>query len=102
MFTVKHISLTGSEEIHQSNACRFTPERHQLTSDQPPNSPATVWIDTGPLTGGTVFVMNDAGKTVSRYDLGGSMVPYSKTDGTASGLSVGVYGSEAKQASIRA
>lgn len=28
-----------------------------------------------PLTGGTVFVMNDNGKTVGRYDLGASMIP---------------------------
>jgi hypothetical protein len=47
-------------------------------------TPPTLWVrisdypdDERPLTGGTIFVMNEQGKTVSRYDLGASPVPIS-------------------------
>lgn len=83
MFTVKHIHLCGAEEIFQVHTVRYTPGG---TPDQRPNvaasaTPETLWVrspdwmDEKPLTGGTVFVMNDIGKTVARYDLGASPVP---------------------------
>lgn len=78
MFTIKHISIVGEEKIFAVDGVRFTPgvDGNAISSQTPP----TLWLtdkgwDERPLTGGTVFVMNDNGKTVSRYDLGASPVP---------------------------
>lgn len=72
MLSVKHISLSGEEHIYLAARIRYTPKDHDADRV---STPATVWVDDLPLTGGTVFVMNDAGKTVARYDIGASMVP---------------------------
>lgn len=72
MFTIKHIHFDGSEEIIEAESVRFTP------GTGPSNIPPTLWIvalgtvGERPLTGGTIFVMNSAGKTVARYDLSGA------------------------------
>ncbi len=72
MLTVKHIRLSGEEDIYQSATVRYSPGEDKSTH----GFPASVFLDLGePLTGGTVFVMGDSGKTVARYDLGASMVP---------------------------
>jgi hypothetical protein len=84
MFTIKHIHLDGSEEIHEAKSVRFSPSNIErlmtLAGDPNEPHPDTLWVDGSPLTGGTAFVMNEAGKTVSRYDLGASNVPLSDTD----------------------
>lgn len=84
MFTIKHITLNGSETLYYHANVRYEPEgisqgvceekgayksppRILLQGHEPP------WLD-----GGTVFVMNDLGKTVARYDLGASNVPLPK------------------------
>ena len=72
MFTVKHIRLSGEEDLYQSATIRYLPGEDNSTQ----GFPARLALDLGdPLTGGTVFVMGDSGKTVARYDLGASMVP---------------------------
>ena len=75
MMTVKHITLSGEETVFQTTSARFTPVKQGHEDAAPP----TVWFEADgverPLTGGTVFVMNDHGKTVARYDIGASMVP---------------------------
>ena len=72
MLTVKHVRLSGQEDLYQSVTVWYSPIENQT----PDGRPAMITMDLGdPLTGGTVFVMNDAGKTVARYDLGASMVP---------------------------
>jgi hypothetical protein len=76
MFTIKHIRLSGEEDLYTSPTARYSPGIDNGTT----GAPATVWYTKAdgfehPLTGGTVFVMNDAGKTVARYDIGASMVP---------------------------
>lgn len=86
MFTIKHIHIGGDEDIHQCEAVRYSMPTSALPSshgDSPQSSatPATIWVVMRgdfverTLTGGTIFVMNDAGKTVARYDLGASPVP---------------------------
>jgi|GEM_PF-3560353 len=86
MFTVKHISLIGEESLSLVATTRYTP-RGLGDDPRDPNvcskdAPATLWVrDTAngpeyPMTGGTIFVMNDKGKTVARYDLGASPVPH--------------------------
>lgn len=83
MFTVKHIRLCGEEDHYHSESARFAPGAPSWESQDEKTgcseTPPTVWLagKTGqyPLTGGTVFVMNESGKTISRYDLGASPVP---------------------------
>lgn len=85
MLTVKHISLSGEEMIYPTPLANYTPDfnKNIVGASPRPHTPETVWIDQHndgsrqPLTGGTVFVMNEHGKTVARYDLGASMVPLS-------------------------
>jgi hypothetical protein len=79
MFTVKHIDSGGEERIFEAEKVRFTPG----TPGTPECSqaPKTLWvldppgISDWPVTGGTVFVMNENGKTVGRYDLDDSPNP---------------------------
>lgn len=77
MLTVKHIGLSGEEMLYTTPVVNYVPG----TDKSPIGDPATVWIEPDksgaryPLTGGTVFVMNEAGRTVARYDIGASMVP---------------------------
>lgn len=81
MFTVKHVRFSGEEELHQTVTARYTPSNRNAKATEvpePSETPETLWIDSGPLTGGTVFVMNENGKTVSRYDLGASMVAFGR------------------------
>lgn len=83
MFTIKHISGLGDEEIIQVETVRFSPGTQScMAQNGGASTPPTVWIShlsrgvsETPLTGGTIFVMNDMGKTVARYDLGASPVP---------------------------
>lgn len=80
MFTIKHITLSGTEIIYSGEHIRFEPEGLCVSTNPNSSSPAMVsffhakghQVEIG---GGTVFVMNDAGKTVARYDLGASPVP---------------------------
>jgi len=82
MFTIRHIHIGGDEELLQVDFVRYTPaSKPPVTSNEPSQSPETVWVvehemsGERPLTGGTIFVMNEAGKTVARYDIGASPVP---------------------------
>ena len=72
MFTVKHTSSKYADNLYTAREVRFEPR------SLPPNSteygPETVWISgpelpSTPITDGVVYVMNDAGATVSKYDL---------------------------------
>ena len=78
MFTIKHVRLCGEEQITQVETVRFVPAK--IGTQGQSETPPTLWVaergfDERPVTGGTVFVMNEQGKTVSRYDLGASPVP---------------------------
>lgn len=72
MFTIKHIELSGTETLYQAAKPVFHPKDNSLRAaiefDVANNEVAR-------LEGGTVFVMNDGGKTIARYDLGASNVP---------------------------
>lgn len=73
MFTIKHIQSDSCEDLVLVEQIRFAPGTPD--SSDKTGTPPTVWCDGVPFTGGTIFVMNAAGKTVSRYDLGASPVP---------------------------
>jgi hypothetical protein len=79
MFTVKHIDIFGGETLSQVATARFAPGNDKPSTGRQGDcsgTPNTVWVRDVPtqaeypLTGGTIFVMNDNGKTVGRYDLG--------------------------------
>lgn len=77
MLTVKHITLSGEEFVYPTPSVNFVPDRARSQA----SGSDSLWIyepDGRPreLTGGTVFVMNERGKTVSRYDLGASPVEF--------------------------
>lgn len=81
MMTVKHITLSGEEFVYATTHVNFVPASalaNQQAGGPPPHD--TVWRYDADgraydLAGGTVFVMNEHGKTVARYDIGASMVP---------------------------
>lgn len=66
-FTVKHIQESGHEDIYPAAKVSYQPTIGNWFS--------SCFIDDGTgsslqkIYGGTVFVMNEQGKTVSRYDL---------------------------------
>lgn len=76
MMSVKHITFRGEEFIYPTSHVNYVP----ASAINDAGSPDTVWIyppdqPALPLNGGTIFVMNEHGKTVSRYDIGASAVP---------------------------
>lgn len=84
MLTVKHISIGGEESVHLAREVLFQPSdaAKQVKTRSPiecaHEGGAVMFISEDhipcALVGGTVFVMNEKGKTVERYDLGASMV----------------------------
>jgi len=86
MFTVKQITLSGIENIWECHTVQYYPATARpepQTSDVKPfcGGDAVAMNVVGgdapvEIFGGTVFVMNSAGKTVSRYDLGPSTVRF--------------------------
>jgi hypothetical protein len=81
-FTLKHISISGEEQLYVASGIHFKPGRdiypHELRLVQF-TSPTGV----AQLSGGTVFVMNESGRTVARYDLGASPVPLDEAEDKA-------------------
>lgn len=80
MFTVKHISISGDEVLYAAEdvACRQCREPSSTAVGEPWRSVVTIKHRDHPhrdLHNGTVFIMNEAGATVSRWDLGASQVP---------------------------
>lgn len=75
MFTVKHTSPTWEDNLYTATGVRFSPRRSGPSDVKSEPPPETVWVrsaETGtefPITDGMVYVMNDAGSTVSKYDL---------------------------------
>jgi hypothetical protein len=65
MFTVKHQTESG-DELYETADVTFT-------SGETPASSGAVWRRRGnelvPMQGGVVFVMNEHGATVSKYDM---------------------------------
>jgi hypothetical protein len=83
MLTVKHIEVTGHENLYPATRVSYQPRtKHDAASDTAGEySAACVFIDTPkgdtvPLgSWGAFYIMNDAGKTVAKYDLGGWDTP---------------------------
>lgn len=72
MFTVKHTSDDFCEAIYSATDVRYEPARDTPLNQVSDPTPQTVWLyggDSGnrPITGGTIYVMNDAGSTVAKY-----------------------------------
>lgn len=95
MLTVKHIEVSGHESLYPATRVSYKP---RMRSDGTPAdkgedgggseySAACVFIDTPkgdtvPLgSWGAFYVMNETGKTVAKYDLGGWTAADPKTNG---------------------
>lgn len=75
MFTLKHISIRGEERLYRADSVHFTPG---VETAHCRSISTFKFINDGveeSLAGGTIFAMNENGKTVARYDLGASPVP---------------------------
>lgn len=81
MFTIKHLSPHGNESLYEAREVIFLPAPPSPGYSQPAGT-STVSLSNfqfkpadsnafEELSDGTVYVMNDAGSTVSKYDLGG-------------------------------
>lgn len=73
MMTIKHITLSGEEFVYQTTHVNYVPLGAIAIKgrDEPP---ATIWHynaegSAAPITDGSVFIMNDHGRTVARYTL---------------------------------
>lgn len=77
MLTVKHITLSGEEFVYTTTHTNYVPANAKNCAP----ASDSLWIYEGAderareLCGGTIFVMNERGSTVARYDIGASMVP---------------------------
>lgn len=78
MFTVKHIRETG-DHFYFAKHIRFAPEAIGFYGDCGVESKGSVWLENDLVPGvdpvilncGTVYIMNEMGKTISKYDLSG-------------------------------
>lgn len=69
MLTVKIITANGNEWLIEATEVTRTLPDYQTTA---PTAAETVWLhrtngEIHPITEGSVFVMNESGKTVARY-----------------------------------
>ena len=72
MMTIKHVARSGEEYVYATSHVNFVPTSALGLGS---TTPDTLWHygsegDAQPITDGTVFVMNEHGKTVSKYELG--------------------------------
>jgi hypothetical protein len=75
MLTVCHKLPSGEDTIYQTETANFVP-----AAPEPCGRPPSLWIETRDarfeLITGMAYVMNDAGRTVAKYDLGGLPGPH--------------------------
>lgn len=78
MLTIKHITPMGNEALYEASEASYSPHaepRHFNLNYNP--LLASVWYADQPnaplreIRDGTVYVMNEKGSTVAKYDLGG-------------------------------
>jgi hypothetical protein len=75
MLTVKYIESNGNEIVFPVHAVRYSAQNQR---DHTCHAGGDVWFDTpsgaderlAGVSTGTVYVMNEAGKTVAKYELG--------------------------------
>lgn len=71
MLTVKHVLVSGEEFVYPTSVANFVPIKANTIDCRPPS----LWIEPFgtrfELITGMAYVMNDQGRTVAKYDLGG-------------------------------
>jgi hypothetical protein len=67
MLTIKHVDPTGFETVVLVVSVGYNPEKRELIGYGPTENGSAA--ETHHYTSGHAFVMNDAGKTVSAYNL---------------------------------
>lgn len=78
MFTLKHVTPDGAEALIATTGVSYTPTKPAYDIEQANGrywmTTGTVWWENNtelvPLRDGVVYVMNDSGATVSKYELG--------------------------------
>jgi hypothetical protein len=87
MFTIKHITPMGNEALYPAVEVTYSAYAAPMLNEPPFQAlTGSVWyvpsLEPGQcsieLRSGTVYVMNDAGSTVAKYDLGGWAYPEQK------------------------
>jgi hypothetical protein len=73
MMTIKHITLSGEESVFPAARMNYVPLGAAVVKG-PDEPPATIWHynaegSATPITSGSVYVMNEHGRTVARYTL---------------------------------
>lgn len=73
MMTLKHITLKGEEFVYPTTHVNYVPVGSNGYAGQD-TPPTTLWRydpegSAAPITEGSVYVMNEHGKTVARYTL---------------------------------
>lgn len=81
MFTIKHLTHDGNEALYEALMVSFMPAPTAVGLDQPAGTSAhrlgtlafsePRQVGLNELRDGSVYVMNENGSTVSKYDLGG-------------------------------
>lgn len=78
MFTIKHISPMGNEMLIETEEVSYAPHAEPpMPDDGFGESAGNLWFKSRitdeliPIPTGNVYVMNDNGSTVAKYNLGG-------------------------------
>lgn len=84
MLTIKQITSSGEEYIHEAEDVTFTPASAKRIAP----AENSVWYKARDgrlreIISGSVFVMNEHGKTVAKYELGVSKVPLEEVNAAA-------------------
>lgn len=92
MLTVKHIDVMGGESVFPAKDVRYTPNKFTMTGVTAdgrrtgkvcPDGQIHIDMEDGSirhLIGGTIYVMNDKGATVAKYDMGGWAAPQASVE----------------------
>lgn len=81
MLTIKHITPMGNENVFEAHDVSYAPSPSNIALVGRHPSTGTLFYTTAPqsvsqeICDGTAYVMNDNGKTVARYEMGGWFKP---------------------------
>jgi hypothetical protein len=84
MFTVKHVSHTGIETIYPATEAVFNPNDGSTQSLGFFHYTVPGTTEIRGIEGGTVYVMNETGKTVATYRMTPDLVSYVPFDNSVS------------------
>ena len=77
MLTIKHITSMGNEALYEATEASYSPHDEQSNNGHASLTGSVWYVAPNPnaplreIRGGLVYVMNENGSTVAKYDLGG-------------------------------